>query len=359
MNKKFLFFCAVSAAVLIFPRGARSDSNQETLTFTTYYPSPYGVYKALVISERGAVGDLNQDNMVNVDDLPIDPHNDPLTGSFAVSHFLGIGTRTPTTNLYIKEGRPENRNRPAMTMEDLGSGTKFTMALRTGSGGTDNFMDFFFPADAGQPGSGRYMRVDEHRNVVFYGNALTVPHNEEDPDLSWNGMIYYNTRSNTFRVYANGVWKDIGGGPALHMAKMVRAAGQNVGEAGKPKIWLDTEIFDHGGIADPANGRFVIRQDGLYLVTTSWRCPRFAHAHEQSRDSEIMVYIMKNGGEALHAGAFVKGPVDETGYVLGQDVLFLRENDVIQMHVKHTAGRTISTLTGTGDRPRMSIVQIK
>ena len=46
----------------------------ETITLTTYYPAPYGVYRDLQ-AHRLSIGDVNKDGTLNAQDFPIDPVN--------------------------------------------------------------------------------------------------------------------------------------------------------------------------------------------------------------------------------------------------------------------------------------------
>ncbi|MFA5145749.1 MAG: hypothetical protein WC723_07140 [Candidatus Omnitrophota bacterium] len=62
--------------------------SQETVTITTYYPSPAGVYNELLVSNRMAVGDTNGDGVINNLDLPTDAAGNPLPNSFQTVNSL-------------------------------------------------------------------------------------------------------------------------------------------------------------------------------------------------------------------------------------------------------------------------------
>ncbi|MDD2702504.1 MAG: hypothetical protein PHC33_00640 [Candidatus Omnitrophica bacterium] len=61
---------------------------QESLTITTYYPSPYGVYDQLE-AYRAAVGDVNGDGNIDAADIPATP------GSLAVARYLSVNVVIP------------------------------------------------------------------------------------------------------------------------------------------------------------------------------------------------------------------------------------------------------------------------
>lgn len=73
---------------------------EETLTITTYYPSPYGSYNELTVANREAIGDVNVDGGVDSSDLAVDSSG-PLPGSLTVAGSVGIGTTTPDAKLAV------------------------------------------------------------------------------------------------------------------------------------------------------------------------------------------------------------------------------------------------------------------
>ncbi|MCM8823232.1 MAG: hypothetical protein NC822_00960, partial [Candidatus Omnitrophica bacterium] len=67
---------------------------QETITITTYYPAPLGVYNRLEAQSLG-VGDNNNDGIVNTNDVP------PNAGDVWIRGNVGIGTTLPLDLLTI------------------------------------------------------------------------------------------------------------------------------------------------------------------------------------------------------------------------------------------------------------------
>ena len=53
-----------------FCQSEHEQSNNETITISTYYPSPYGVYRELEVKGRMAVGNVRNDtNLGHMSDL--------------------------------------------------------------------------------------------------------------------------------------------------------------------------------------------------------------------------------------------------------------------------------------------------
>ena len=74
-------------------------AQQETLTITTYYPAPFGVYAQLVTQTLG-VGDSNGSGGIDAGDAP-DPIVAGQEGDVWIAGDVGIGTTTPQNKLDI------------------------------------------------------------------------------------------------------------------------------------------------------------------------------------------------------------------------------------------------------------------
>ena len=83
---------------------------EEEFVVTTYYPSPYGSYYQLTASDRMAIGDVNGDGAVNVNDLAVYPApasgapwnaGDPIEGSLSVARRIVLGRTTPFLNAQL------------------------------------------------------------------------------------------------------------------------------------------------------------------------------------------------------------------------------------------------------------------
>jgi hypothetical protein len=69
-------------------------AQEESITITTYYPSPYGVYNQLQTNSFG-VGDNNGDGVLNAGDVPT------TTGDVWIKGNVGIGTTNPSEKLHV------------------------------------------------------------------------------------------------------------------------------------------------------------------------------------------------------------------------------------------------------------------
>ena len=70
---------------------------EETVTITTYYPSPYGSYDSVQAYKLG-VGDNNSDGSLSSVDVPT------TTGDVWIKGSVGIGTTDPQTKLDVSGG---------------------------------------------------------------------------------------------------------------------------------------------------------------------------------------------------------------------------------------------------------------
>jgi len=71
----------------------------EQMTFSTYYPAPFGVYNQMVVRTLG-VGDMNDDGSINYLDAP-DPNDEGQANDLWVAGNVGIGTTDPEAKLQI------------------------------------------------------------------------------------------------------------------------------------------------------------------------------------------------------------------------------------------------------------------
>jgi hypothetical protein len=85
----------------LFPFICSLAQAADSLTITTYYPSPQGVYSEAIIANRLAVGDVNGDGQYTPLDMAVDNSGNAIPGSLTVAGKVGIGTITPNANLDV------------------------------------------------------------------------------------------------------------------------------------------------------------------------------------------------------------------------------------------------------------------
>ena len=87
MKKRLILLCAF----FVFSLSAFGDDTKhtETITLSTYYPAPYGVYKDIRVTGRLAIGDVNQNDEMDNGDFTTEDE------SLTVAGKVGIGTATP------------------------------------------------------------------------------------------------------------------------------------------------------------------------------------------------------------------------------------------------------------------------
>ncbi|MCM8787527.1 MAG: hypothetical protein NC935_05680 [Candidatus Omnitrophica bacterium] len=91
MKKFFIFLIFAIFNILVY------SQQQETLTITTYYPAPVGVYNQLVTRTLG-VGDNNNDEQITALDAPNFNTN---PGDVWIAGNVGIGTTNPQARLDV------------------------------------------------------------------------------------------------------------------------------------------------------------------------------------------------------------------------------------------------------------------
>ena len=99
----------------------------ETITLTTYYPAPYGVYKDMRVTGRLAVGDVNRNNEMDNGDFAAEEETLTVAGK------VGIGTTAP------RAPSPDDTHNGLLDVHDAyiraaneGAGQWVSQIMRTG-----------------------------------------------------------------------------------------------------------------------------------------------------------------------------------------------------------------------------------
>ena len=136
-----------------------------------------------------------------------------------------------------------------------------------------------------------------------------------------------------------------------HKAKMYRSATQSIPDEGSPtKILFDTQGFDVGGIADPGTSKFIILQNGQYVVHAHWETIGL----DTSEYAFAMIY--KNAAICRTGNAYYGRTYGAHPEVIA--ILNLVATDELEMYVWHDEDNPISTGTTEEERPSMAIWQI-
>jgi hypothetical protein len=173
----------------------------ETITITTYYPSPYGSYSSLQIDKLG-VGDNNGDGSLTSADIPT------TTGYAWIKGRLGIGTINPVGKLEVNMGNNNNFFRVNDTENNIG------VELRSGTTGGTPYIDF-----SNDP------TTDYHARIIMTGTdyiavqganlgiGTTTPgaklsfNNVDDGTNGADGITWYNPSPGDYGIYRTaGAW---------------------------------------------------------------------------------------------------------------------------------------------------------
>ena len=120
-----LYIAGLVAAVVLIAGIVVADQ----MTFTTYYPAPFGVYNNMVVMNSLGVGTTNPLGMFHVDPAPDGPDNIPNNADDRDDDFiinstgrLGIGTTDPPQKLTIRNGAIELQYRGNSPGNNVGIG---------------------------------------------------------------------------------------------------------------------------------------------------------------------------------------------------------------------------------------------
>lgn len=99
-------------------------------------------------------------------------------------------------------------------------GSNATVNIDPGTGGTVNIKQATFEGGGTLSGSQQFADTADDR--------FRLPRLAADPATNvFNGMMYYNTTTNQFRIYQNGSWQDLGGGGGVPSGGIVYSGDAN------------------------------------------------------------------------------------------------------------------------------------
>ncbi len=162
---------------------AFSSFSQETLTITTYYPAPFGVYNEMR-SKRMAVGPNYYDQAQYPSNVgawadPLDANEIGYYADLIVQRHLGVGTHYPYAELQVKErykvGGDVNRPRFVLEDQDIMPGRndtyKFQLTLKSPRTDGQYGLNWYFPVHELEPSFGKFMAVTEAQDIRFLGDV--------------------------------------------------------------------------------------------------------------------------------------------------------------------------------------------
>ncbi|MFH1771454.1 MAG: hypothetical protein ABH872_01445 [Candidatus Omnitrophota bacterium] len=69
MLRQFAFILFVSFLCFSFQSSLFCQQADEKITLTTYYPSPYGLYREIIVTNHEVIGDVDGDGDVDSEDM--------------------------------------------------------------------------------------------------------------------------------------------------------------------------------------------------------------------------------------------------------------------------------------------------
>ncbi len=139
-------------------------------------------------------------------------------------------------------------------------GVNTSVEIDPGTGGTVNIKQATFEGGGTLSGSQQFADTADDR--------FRLPRLAADPATNvFNGMMYYNTTSNQFRIYQNGSWQDLGGGGGVPSGGIVYSGDPNdTGLLGAG--YTRAAQYDVAGIADTLDGGPLAKRQNHVVVDT-------------------------------------------------------------------------------------------
>jgi len=230
----------------------------EQMTFSTYYPAPFGVYNQMVVRTLG-VGDMNDDGNINYLDAP-DPNDEDQKNDLWVAGKVGVGTNNPRESLHVQGAVLTGGTRgnlyydgawkylrnseygQAITYNNVNGGIYFANTSATGlADSTANLENRMVIDKNGNVGIGT-TNPQAVLDIDSTESALLPPRMDSDTRDAISprvkGMVIYNTDTDTLEICDGTNWQAVGGGAIAQVVNFQTGAYAT----GNAKIPFDNTI---------------------------------------------------------------------------------------------------------------------
>ena len=167
---------------------------------------------------------------------------------------------------------------------------------------------------------------------------------------SQNGALYQKTGDDN----GNTSWGIFSVGTTTHMAQLVRATATTAPSVTSPDqpMDFDTVTFDQGGLADTSLDRITIKRGGKYFVQSFMQLPSL----DAGERLETIVY--KNDVDVVGSNRSYSPAANQAVTSLISNVIELVAGDYITFKFTHNEGADLTTPTGIGTRPTLTVTEV-
>lgn len=224
------------------------------------------------------------------------------------------------------------------------------------------------------PGRARYVLANNTTPITltlaspsdrqYYGQIITITKSSSDPETvtlatsggsivgNHNNILYMQYDSLT--LFADGTnWITISASLRPHICHLFNSSPQSIpGDGSDNPIVFSSALIDDGGMADTGNNRVIIRRPGRYTISGYLAIPGLDTAEW------VDCNLRMNGTNSQTKREY--SPSDNnTVYSDPSIVLSRNAGDLITMTGGHNEGSPQNTFTGTSQRPKLMVTEIR
>lgn len=298
ISKRHLFLI-----IILFVTTEICFAQTESVTLTTYYPSPHGVYSSL-LADRFGVGDNNGDGNLNSSDVPT------TAGEVWISGNVGIQTQTPAVALDVNGDIDANNatisnnltvNNNLTTQDELVNDTltiRGDLILPSGRPLiVNNAPLIVHPVNYPQPWGSVYVSMGEGAGGTYYDGVYAQP----NLHIESAGRIVFLTGGNNGRgeISATGKWTI--NGDLEVQGNLIKPAGSFVIDHPlDPK----NKILRHSLVESPQMMNIYKGRAKLKDGTAEVNLPRYFSALNDVSDSEVYLTCVNGWSPLYFIGKF-------------------------------------------------------